>query len=973
VKKQLTPILLILLLLLCASGYGQITITTSNTPSICYNDGSLTVNASGGTAPYSYTITAGPSNPNITYPITLPTGQNTFNNLPHGTYTIVVTDGTGNTGTFNASVGGTYQFPSMTFDTTFIPGIICLASGGLPPYQYAVSSTGANTGFGPYQSSDTFAMLCPGRYWLRVRDSCQNIFTNLTTFSYQIYDTFGCINFSKGFMTVGGIEGHPPYTYSFMENSGTTINNNTGNFTGLPGYFSGTLTVTDSCGVQYEDYIEPNQVNLYENVILGQNYNIVVLSPACGGDTIPNYVSQQQPGFLIVGSKQLSCHSVQIFAIPYLDSVILRDQSGTIIGISHTGYFYDLSPGQYFATAFGGDSISNPCFIDSEARAIFIPYFPSYCESIMMNGGCQLQYELIFTNFPPVPDLFSLVYGPGDTVAGIVPSFVSNQFIYFTNTNPGSTYTMISDSGCSEQITLDSLPALTFSTISYLPCVGQPTIQTTFDLSGLWICNAFDVALYKNNNFVYDSILPQYQYLLTNLITFTVTDTGWYVVRLYPLSYDTAGNLLPYDTLCPIDTNLVYVSNSHIPYPYPNSGYVCDSNSTDTIYYHIYGGEIPYTIEIPGFDTVMLTSNAGVFPTTTPGQYTMIVYDNCGISRSLTFSVIDTCGGCPIGGIALSDTLFCAGDTVPLISSSIAAVGFQWLVNGSPYSISQDTFFIAPAGSYVIMLRLFGRSGCEDSSTAHISVDSPFSVGLGNDTIYCDTFSRVLNTGIPTTQWSTGQTGAQITVSAPGQYTATVSNKCGTQTSTININSYAITGFSLTADAISICDDKPDSVVLLASVDSLSQSPVTFIWSSGQTYAHVYSSTLTTDSAGSYQVTVQDSTCLLSKTISIAGMQCDSDSVCIHKIAIPDIFSPNGDGRNDTFNIPHTCPVYAFSMHIYDRWGQLVYESTDIDKGWDGNYRGRQEPEEKYLWFICVQETATTPNNCMAGTLTLLR
>jgi gliding motility-associated-like protein len=60
-------------------------------------------------------------------------------------------------------------------------------------------------------------------------------------------------------------------------------------------------------------------------------------------------------------------------------------------------------------------------------------------------------------------------------------------------------------------------------------------------------------------------------------------------------------------------------------------------------------------------------------------------------------------------------------------------------------------------------------------------------------------------------------------------------------------------------------------------------------------------------------------------------------------------------------------------MHIYDRWGQLVYESTDIDKGWDGNYRGRQEPEEKYLWFICVQETATTPNNCMAGTLTLLR
>ena len=591
----------------------------------------------------------------------------------------------------------------------------------------------------------------------------------------------------------------------------------------------------------------------------------------------------------------------------------------------------------------------------------------------MMNGGCQLQYELVLQNFPTIPDLFSLVYGPGDTVAGMVPSQAANGIIFFTNTNPGSTYTLISDSGCSQQIVLDSLPVMTLSTTSYVPCVGSPTIQTTFDLSSPFMCNPFEIALYKNNNFVYDTILPEYYYSFNNMATFTVSDTGWYVVRLYPLSNDTAGNLLPYDTLCPIDTNLVYVSNSHIPYPDPNSGYVCDSNSTDTIYYHIYGGEIPYTVEIPGFDTVMLTSNAGVFPTTTPGQYTMIVYDNCGISRSLTFSVIDTCNGCPIGGIALSDTLFCAGDTVPLISSSIAAVSFEWLVNGTPYSISQDTFFIAAAGNYEIMLRLFGRSGCEDSSTLQITGVSPLSISLGNDTIYCDTFSRVLSTGIPSTQWSTGQTGAQITVTAPGQYTATVSNKCGTQTSTINISSYAISGFALTADAVSICDDRPDSVVLFARVDSLSQSPVTFIWSSGQTYPHVYSSALTVDSAGSYQVTVRDSVCLLSKTISISAAQCDSDTTCIHKVVIPDAFSPNGDGKNDTFNIPHTCPVYAFSMHIYNRWGELIYESTDINEGWDGNYRGKQEPEEKYLWFICVQETATTPNNCMTGTLTLVR
>ncbi len=579
-KKQLTPILIVLFLLSFASGYGQITITTSNTPSICFNDGSLTVNASGGSAPYSYKITAGPSNPNITYPITLPVGQNTFSNLPHGTYTIVVTDGLGNTGTFTASVGGTYQFPSMTFDTTSIPGIICTTSGGLTPYQYAVSSTSANTGFGPYQWSNTFAKLCPGRYWLRVRDSCQNIFTNLTTFSYQIYDTFGCINFSKGFMTVGGIDGHAPYTYSFQVFTGQTYTNTTGIFTGLPGYFSGTLTVTDSCGVQYSSSIYPGQVELYEscvfdgniyvngysgndtftfictdctppqtislqltgatqtvfqNVTLGQNYNIVVLSPACGGDTIPNFLTQQQPGILIPGYDLISCHSIKVKAIPYLDSVILRDQSGTIIGISHTGYLYDLPPGTYTASVFGGDSTYDPCFIDSNILAIYIPYFPPYCEWMMMNGGCQLQYELVLQNFPTIPDLFSLVYGPGDTVSGTVPSLAANQIIFFTNTNPGSTYTLISDSGCSQQIILDSLPVMTLSTISYVPCVGSPTIQTTFDLSTFFMCNPFEIALYKDNNFVYDTILPEYFYSFNNVVTFTVSDTGWYVVRLYPL------------------------------------------------------------------------------------------------------------------------------------------------------------------------------------------------------------------------------------------------------------------------------------------------------------------------------------------------------------------------------------------------------------------------------------------------------
>ena len=215
--------------LVCLSVFAQnITASFASTPSICFNDGTLTVTAAGGTTPYTYTITTGPADPNITYPIVLPSGQNTFVNLPHGTYTVVVTDAAGHTGTFTTSVGGTYQFPTLTL--SYIgTAIVCIASGGLPAYQYAISSTGSNTGFGAYQSSATFIGVCPGQYWVRVRDSCQNIFTNhITIAPYTIRDTLLCVNYSKGTLSVRGQGGHAPYTYSFMSSTNTT-----GDFTRL--------------------------------------------------------------------------------------------------------------------------------------------------------------------------------------------------------------------------------------------------------------------------------------------------------------------------------------------------------------------------------------------------------------------------------------------------------------------------------------------------------------------------------------------------------------------------------------------------------------------------------------------------------------------------------------------------------------------------------------------------------------------
>jgi gliding motility-associated-like protein len=88
-------------------------------------------------------------------------------------------------------------------------------------------------------------------------------------------------------------------------------------------------------------------------------------------------------------------------------------------------------------------------------------------------------------------------------------------------------------------------------------------------------------------------------------------------------------------------------------------------------------------------------------------------------------------------------------------------------------------------------------------------------------------------------------------------------------------------------------------------------------------------------------------------------------------LAIPDAFTPNGDNVNDTFKIL-ALSVLDFRLTIYNRWGGLLFESTDINNGWDGTYMGKPQPGGTYLFFFTVTHlNGKTESN--EGSLTLLR
>jgi gliding motility-associated-like protein len=99
-----------------------------------------------------------------------------------------------------------------------------------------------------------------------------------------------------------------------------------------------------------------------------------------------------------------------------------------------------------------------------------------------------------------------------------------------------------------------------------------------------------------------------------------------------------------------------------------------------------------------------------------------------------------------------------------------------------------------------------------------------------------------------------------------------------------------------------------------------------------------------------YKITLTSSAgCITvdSMTVRVANQQ-DPDSPC--DFFTPNVFSPNGDGRNDTY-FPFTVNIRQIRFfRIFNRWGELVFETKTFGEGWDGMYRGKKQPTDVYVW-----------------------
>ena len=72
---------------------------------------------------------------------------------------------------------------------------------------------------------------------------------------------------------------------------------------------------------------------------------------------------------------------------------------------------------------------------------------------------------------------------------------------------------------------------------------------------------------------------------------------------------------------------------------------------------------------------------------------------------------------------------------------------------------------------------------------------------------------------------------------------------------------------------------------------------------------------------------------------------------------MPTGFTPNGDGKNDVFKVEGTNLIEEnFSMVIYDRWGEVVFETNQLSKGWDGYFNQKWAPNGTYAYKVKVKD-----------------
>lgn len=915
------------------------------------NTGSAAVVAFGGAGSYTYAWA--------------PSGGNsaTASGLGVGLYTVTITDANGCTETRAYSITQPTAITAIATQTNVLcngasTGSAAVnASGGTGAYTYAWSPSGG--------TSSTASGLNAGLYTVTITDA--NNCTATQTFSITEPTALASsITFapttcgsSNGSATVNVSGGAGAYTYAWSPSGGS---NATANALSSGGY---TVTFTDANGCT-----GTNTVNITNT--LGPTVTIVASdSVSCfggsdgfaaassnGGTSPYTYLWSNADNDTLAGNLAAGSYSVTV-----------TDANGcsgtTTITIAQPPAL-SISVNATSVVCFGGTSGSAAANITGGAAPFTYAWSPSggnnatassltagnYSVLITDANGCTVNATVAVTEPPAISTTISgdsvLCAGGNTGTATVVAAGGTGAYNYSWSPSGGSaasanalvagqyTVTVTDANGCTHN---DSI------------VIGDPVALTVSS-------SAIDASCNLNNGSVTATATGgtgsiSYQWLNAggpSSVTWNTIPAGSYSVIVTDINGCTATTVQNVNNVSGVAASLASSANI-----------TCFGGADGAIDIDHAGGNGPYT-----YTWSPNVSASDIGSSLTAGIYSVTITDGGGCTSTVTVLLTEP----PLLSVSTSalPANVCEGASVQI--NAIATGGTAGYTTGwNPGPLVGASQTVTPASTTTYTATVTDANGCTASSTLPVVVNpQPVASFTGDVNTGCapvcadfDDLSTIASGTIATWQWDFGdnttfssQDPAVHCYTNAGLYSVQliVTSAAGCS-DTITVSNL-ISVSPVPSAAFGYDPAQVTTLTPLVQFNDSSVNATSWLWNFGD-----LSGSTSTDQNPSFTFTGEGCYPVMLIVNNAAGCADTAEhDVCIAPevaVYVPNAFSPNGNGLNDVF-IPAGTGISesGYRFMIFDRWGNLLFETTDIHQGWDGRERGKSDicQIDTYVWKL---------------------
>lgn len=366
------------------------------------------------------------------------------------------------------------------------------------------------------------------------------------------------------------------------------------------------------------------------------------------------------------------------------------------------------------------------------------------------------------------------------------------------------------------------------------------------------------------------------------------------------------------------------------------------------------GTPLTYQWQMGGVDIPSATNTS--LTVRTSGIYTIVVKNVVGCTATSANDTVQVYP-LPVGSIQQPNNNYICEGGSKLLTCNSNANRYQWYLNGIaiPGAVG-PTYLATIPGIYTI--ELFSDFGCKNSAAGSITLSI---LNIPNPSFeapeYCVLYpvvfrntSDVSNSGPVLWTWDFGDGGTSSQVNPTHLYSDTGSYSVRLSVSSVICPSLISDSLIFVKVLNPIPGIRYNNVNAVPNTDQSLNSRdfgEGILWQpgTGLNNPSIYNPIFNYDRQQEYFVRIRNVSGCLTVDTQLVRVLREPD------IKVPTAFSPNGDGHNDLLEI-FLVGIHKFKRFmVFNRWGQLMFQTTDPRQLWDGKFQGRIQPVETYVWL----------------------